>query len=126
MTSSAITMASLRLGEPLKSRATVRLRLCCRGVAVLLFAVLGTGVPHSLLLAIGCALSWAGGTVYVKWAQIRGDLVAVTAWQLVICTILTAIGLLWVVGIPSFMLVRLSTALGTAYSGIVGMAVAYL
>lgn len=122
----ASLMAWLLLGERLNTSAKVGLLLCGSGLAVLIYPVLGTGVPHSLLLAIGCALSWAGGTVYVKWAQIRGDLVAVTAWQLVICTVLTAIGLLWVVGLPSFAAVRLSTAFGTAYSGIVGMAVAYL
>jgi drug/metabolite transporter (DMT)-like permease len=122
----ASLMAWLVLGERLNTSAKIGLLLCGSGLAVLIYPVLGTGAPQSLLLAIGCALSWAAGTVYVKWAQIRGDLVAITAWQLVICSVVTAIGLLWVLGIPSFAPVRLATVLGTAYSGIIGMAVAYL
>jgi drug/metabolite transporter (DMT)-like permease len=122
----ASLMAWLLLGERLNISAKIGLLLCGSGLAVLIYPVLGAGAPHSLLLAIGCALSWAGGTVYVKWAQIRGDLFAITAWQLVICTVMTAIGFLWVIGVPSFAPVGIATMVGAAYSGIVGMAVAYI
>jgi drug/metabolite transporter (DMT)-like permease len=122
----ASLMAWLLLGERLNTSAKIGLLLCGTGLAVLTLPVLGAGVPVSLLLALGCALSWAAGTVYVKWAQIKGDLVAVTAWQLVISCVLTLIGLLCVIGVPSFAPVRLSTVLGIAYSGIIGVAAAYL
>jgi drug/metabolite transporter (DMT)-like permease len=106
--------------------AKIGLLLCGTGLAVLTYPALGAGVPISLLLALGCALSWAAGTVYLKWAKIKGDLVAITAWQVVIALVLTAIGFLWVEGLPSFTPVRLSTVLGTAYTGLIGVSAAYL
>jgi drug/metabolite transporter (DMT)-like permease len=122
----ASLMAWLLLGERLNLSAKIGLLLCGTGLAVLTYPVLGTGVPISLLLAFGCALSWAAGTVYLKWAKIKGDLVAITAWQVVIALVLTAIGFLWVEGLPSFTPVRLSTVLGTAYTGLIGVSAAYL
>ena len=122
----ASLMAWLLLGERLNTSAKIGLVLCGTGLAVLTYPVLGAGVPISLLLAFGCALSWAAGTVYLKWAKIKGDLVAITAWQVVIALVLTAIGFLWVEGLPSFTPVRLSTVLGTAYTGLIGVSAAYL
>jgi drug/metabolite transporter (DMT)-like permease len=122
----ASLMAWLFLGERVNLSAKIGLLLCGTGLAVLTYPVLGGGVPISLLLAFGCALSWAAGTVYLKWAKIKGDLVAITAWQVVIAFVLTAIGFLWVQGLPSFTPVRLSTVLGTAYSGLIGVSAAYL
>jgi drug/metabolite transporter (DMT)-like permease len=122
----ASLMAWLLLGERLDMSAKIGLVLCGTGLAVLTYPVLGAGVPISLLLAFGCALSWAAGTVYLKWAKIKGDLVAITAWQVVIALVLTAIGFLWVEGLPSFTPLRLSTVLGTAYTGLIGVSAAYL
>jgi drug/metabolite transporter (DMT)-like permease len=122
----ASLMAWLILGERLNTSAKIGLLLCGTGLAALTYPVIGGGVPVSLLLAFGCALSWAAGTIYLKWAQIKGDLVAITAWQVLISFVFTLIGLLWVVGVPSWTPVRLSTVLGTAYSGVIGVSAAYL
>jgi drug/metabolite transporter (DMT)-like permease len=122
----ASLLAWLILGERLNTSARIALLLCGCGLAVLTYPVLGAGSPTSLLLALTCAVSWGAGTVYVRWAQIKGDLVALTAWQLVVCTLLTVAGLLWVGGIPSIAPVRVATMLGIAYSGVIGMAGAYL
>jgi drug/metabolite transporter (DMT)-like permease len=42
----------------------------------------GGAVPFGLIFALGAAISWAVGTVYIKFRPIAGDPIAVTAWQI--------------------------------------------
>ena len=53
---------------------------------MLVYPVMETSLsePIGLLLALGCALSWAAGTIYMKWARIQGDLLAITFWQVMV------------------------------------------
>src|SRR3989440_5077681 len=53
------------LGERLTRARIVALALCIAGMATLLWP-LRSGNPIGLAIAIGIALSWAAGTVYVK------------------------------------------------------------
>jgi len=55
-----------------------------------------------LLLALVCALGWGGGTVYMKWARIKGDLLAITFWQVAIGAVAFAIFYLAFEGVPRF------------------------
>ena len=43
------------------------------------------------LIAISIAVSWAAGTVYVKWARMTGDPVANAAWQIVIAFVIVIV-----------------------------------
>jgi uncharacterized membrane protein len=78
----ASLMAWLILGERLSIRAGLGLVLCISGLTVLIYPVATAPSAVGLLLALCCALSWAAGTVYMKWARIAGDLLAITAWQI--------------------------------------------
>jgi drug/metabolite transporter (DMT)-like permease len=42
------------------------------------------GVPVGILLAIVASISWAAGTVYMKWADLHVDPMSIAIWQLVI------------------------------------------
>ncbi len=58
------------------------LGLCGAGLAVLIYPLATKGIPLGLLLALAAGLSWAAGTVYLKWARIDADPVGAASWQL--------------------------------------------
>ena len=65
---------------------------CVAGMSILIAPLAAVGFPAGTLLAIGAAMSWAAGTVYVKWAQPKGDIMAMTTWQLVIgCCVMACV-----------------------------------
>ncbi len=43
------------------------------GLAVLFWPLLAEGLPVGALYALGSAVSWAAGTVYLKWARVDGS-----------------------------------------------------
>jgi drug/metabolite transporter (DMT)-like permease len=121
----ASLMAWLLLGERLTPVRIVALGLCAAGLGVLVYPLAQSALPVGLLLALGCALSWASGTIYMKWARIQADLLAVTAWQLVISLAVFLVGLPIFEGelqLPTLPL----TMFAVAYSGLIGSALAYL
>jgi len=70
------------LGERINLTRGIALILCALGIVVLISPLAGAGVPPSLLFAVAAGVSWAAGTVYLKWAKIEGDPVAIAGWQL--------------------------------------------
>jgi drug/metabolite transporter (DMT)-like permease len=80
----ATLLAMTVLGERLTATRTVALLLCASGMTILIAPLAAAGFPAGTLLAGGAAMSWAAGTVYLKWARPEGDLMALTTWQLVI------------------------------------------
>jgi len=120
-------MAWLVLRERVNRRAFVGLVLCVAGLAVLVYPVVEatTREPIGLLLAFGCALSWAGGTVYMKWARIEGDLVAITFWQVALGVLVFATGFVIFRGAPTFEPLQWRTWGGILFNGIFGTGIAY-
>jgi drug/metabolite transporter (DMT)-like permease len=53
------------------------------GMAVLIYPLTSLGIPTGILLALGAGVCWAVGTVYLKWAKVDADPMAITIWQLV-------------------------------------------
>ena len=49
-----------------------------------------------------CALGWGGGTVYMKWARIKGDLLAITFWQVMVGVVVFVVLYLVFEGGPKF------------------------
>jgi drug/metabolite transporter (DMT)-like permease len=122
----ASLLAWLVLRERISLRAAIGLTLCIAGLAVLVWPVLGAESLLGLWLALGCATSWAAGTVYMKWARIEGDLVALTAWQIAFGAVVM-IGLtLAFQGPPTFEPLMLRTWLAIGFSGIIGTGIAYV
>ena len=121
----ASLMAWLLLGERLNTASVVGLLLCVSGLTVLVYPVAFTGDPIGLLLALGAALSWAAGTIYVKWARVPGDRVVMTAWQLAVSFVVTAIGVVAFEGMPHLWPLSWPVLLALAFHGPVGTGIAY-
>jgi drug/metabolite transporter (DMT)-like permease len=80
----ASLMAFVTLGEKFTRAGTLALLLCCLGMTVLIYPLASNGIPAGPLLALGAALGWAAGTVYMKWARVTVDPIAIALWQVVI------------------------------------------
>jgi drug/metabolite transporter (DMT)-like permease len=80
----ACLLARPILGERLSATRILALVLCIVGLVILIYPLADSGIPHGLLLALATGVSWAIGTVYLKWARIAADPMGVAAWQLII------------------------------------------
>jgi drug/metabolite transporter (DMT)-like permease len=122
----ASLMARPVLGERLTGARLIALILCAAGLAVLIGPLIGSGDPPGFGFALATAVSWAAGTVYLKWARIKADPIAVTARQLVVATAVTGTGLWLVEGGPHLWPVSASALAALIYSGVVGSGASYV
>jgi drug/metabolite transporter (DMT)-like permease len=99
--------------------------LCAIGLVVLIYPLAAHGLPLGLLLAIAAGLSWGAGTVYVKWARVDLDPLALAFWQLVMAFLVIAACLLVADGRLDLDHATLRSLLATAYAGMIGSGVAY-
>lgn len=114
------------LGERLTALRAVALTLCVTGLGILIYPLAGSHDLIGIALALTTAVAWGAGTVYLKWARIVADPVAIAVWQITVTLVITFIGAflvegslhLWPVGWPSL------TAMITV--AILGIAVAYV
>ena len=120
-------MAYFVLRERIERRSAIGLALCVAGLIVLVYPVAEQSLrePIGLLLALVCALGWGGGTVYMKWARIKGDLLAITFWQVVVGVVAFSVGYLIFEGIPKFEPLQWRTWGGLLFNGILGTGIAY-
>ena len=119
-------MAWLILRERPDNRAWIGLLLCVAGLAVLVYPVAAMHSALGLWLALGCALCWAAGTVYIKWARIEGDLIAIAAWQIAIGAVAFGLFLLLFEGVPAFSPISAKAVLAVLYNGLIGTGFAYI
>ena len=120
-----VLLAWIVLRERPNSNQAVAVVLCALGLAVLVYPLAATGVPLGLLLAVASGLSWGAGTVYVKWAPLPLDFMAMAFWQVAIAFFVTAAGLLAFDGRLDLDNARLGSLLATAFVGIAGSGIAY-
>ncbi len=120
-----VLLAWLVLDErPNRYQATA-IMLCAVGLAILIYPLAVTGIPFGAVFAIGSGVSWAAGTVYVKWARIEADPMGVASWQLTIAFfVITACMLLFEGGLDLHN-AGTGAILGLAFAGIVGNGIAY-
>src|SRR6266566_1021496 len=114
------------LGERLNLTRGISLLLCAIGLTVLIYPLLGSSDLIGLVLALATAVSWAAGTVYLKWAQIDADPMAISAWQIVVALVVTFAGSLIFEGSLHLWPVPARALWALAFSGLVGSAFAYL
>jgi drug/metabolite transporter (DMT)-like permease len=114
------------LGERLNRVCGISLLLCAVGLTVLVYPLLGSSDLIGLVLALATAVSWAAGTVYLKWARIDADPMAISAWQLAVALVVTFAGALIVEGSLHLWPVPARALWALAFSGLVGSAFAYL
>lgn len=79
-----VLLAWLFLRERPNSMQSAALALCGAGLAVLIYPLTEAVIPPGILFALVTGLSWAAGTVYLKWARIEADPMGVASWQLTI------------------------------------------
>ena len=72
------------LGERLTRMHVFALALCLAGMTILIWPLAQTTSFIGLMIALTIAISWAAGTVYVKYVRMSGDPVANAAWQVLI------------------------------------------
>ena len=102
------------------------LLLAIVGLAVLIYPLIGSSDVLGLMLALATATSWAAGTVYLKWAQIDADPMAISAWQLFVGLLVTVAGMLIFEGSLHLWPVHPRALWALFFSAVVGSAFAYL
>jgi drug/metabolite transporter (DMT)-like permease len=122
----AAMMAWPTIGEIFDRVRVLALILCATGLVTLIWPLASHGLPVSALLSLGCALAWAVGTVYMKWADIDADAITITAWQLLVGWVLIAAGMLIFEGPPPDVTALRATTIGPLiYNGLIGFGLAY-
>lgn len=121
----AVLLAWAFLGErPSRVQATALL-LCASGLAILIYPLTTNGVPLGIVFALAVGVCWAGGTVYLKWAQIEADQMGVGSWQMTIAAIVLVAAMLLFDGRPHFGGAHIDGLLATAWTGIFSNGIAY-
>lgn len=118
-------LAWVVLGERLDRVRAVALALGVAGMAVLVAPFLGGTIPIGMWFALGAALSWAGGTVYVKWAKVAADPFVIAGWQLAAGGVAAVAGLLLFGGAPRLLPEHWQAGVGLFYNVVFGTTLAY-
>jgi drug/metabolite transporter (DMT)-like permease len=103
----------------------IAIGLCAAGLAVLIWPLAVGGIPRGILLALATGASWAGGTVYLKWARLDADPMALATWQVAIAFLVIAACMLIFEGGPDFRTAHTLGVVTTVLSGVLGTGIAY-
>jgi drug/metabolite transporter (DMT)-like permease len=120
-----VILAWVFLGERPTGMQPVAIGLCAAGLAVLIYPLTAAGIPLGLLLALATGVSWAAGTVYLKWARIAADPMAIATWQVVISFFVIGACMLIFEGGPDFHAAHADGLAATVLSGLLGTGIAY-
>ena len=121
----AALLAHFVLREKLSGVKLGALALCAIGLAILIWPLARAGFPLGALFALGCAWTWAAGTIYLKWAKIRAATLASAAWQLLSGGLMLTAGMLFFEGLPHLWPLPPHVVAWIAYNGLIGMGMAY-
>ncbi len=121
----AVLLAWLFLRERPNRTQSFALALCASGLAILIYPLAETKIAPGIWLALLTGVCWAGGTVYLKWAQIRADPMAVASWQVTIAFMFTAVLMLIFEGRLHIAGASTVALLCTASTGFLANGVAY-
>jgi drug/metabolite transporter (DMT)-like permease len=121
----ATLMSRAVLGEKLNAIRMVAFALCVAGLTILLWPLLETGFRPFVFYSLGCALSWAIATVYVKWMKLTIEPLANAAWQLLFGFFFIAAGTFLFEGYPHLWPLHGAPLLAVLYVGIFGVGIAH-
>ncbi len=121
----ASLLARFLLKEQFNAIKLAALALCAIGLIVLILPLARTGLPLGALFALGCAWTWAAGSVYLKWAEIRAPTLAIAAWQLLFGALILIAGMLTFEGVPHLWSLPPHILAWIGYNGVLGMGLAY-
>lgn len=122
----AALFAWLVLGERFTAARVLAVVLCAAGIVILVYPSTANGIPLGLVLALATGVTWAAGTVYMKWARIQGDTVAIAAWQLVVAVAFIIACVPLVEGSLHIAQASVTALAGTVFTGLIGSGLAYL
>jgi drug/metabolite transporter (DMT)-like permease len=122
----AALLAYPLLGERLNVTPGISLLLCIVGLSVLIPPLIGSSDLIGVAIALATAVAWAAGTVYLKWARVDADPLAIAAWQLVAAFVVTVAGLVAFEGSLHLWPIHAPALLATIFSALIGSALAYL
>ena len=121
----ATVLSFLVLGERLNKIGMLAFALCVAGVGILVWPLFADGLPPSVFYSLGCALSWAFATVYMKWVKVTIEPLANAAWQLLFGFLFIATGTFVFEGYPHLWPLRTETMLAILNVGVVGVGLAH-
>jgi drug/metabolite transporter (DMT)-like permease len=121
----ATLLSRLVLGERLNAVRALAFALCVSGLTILVWPQFAHGLPPSVFYALGCALSWAFATVYMKWVKAKVAPLANAAWQLLFGSVLIGIGMLAVDHYPHVWPLHTDSILAILYIGVFGVGLAH-
>lgn len=120
----AAVLARFSLGERFTPPRILALMLCVTGLAILLWPLRHDN-PIGLLIAIGIAVSWAIGTVYVKRVGITGDPYVNAGWQVLVSFAVVTACLPLFEGTLHLTQAGPRALFGLLWSGLIGSGLAY-
>lgn len=120
-----VLLAWLVLGERPNRIQAIAMALCAVGLAILIYPLAAAGLPVGVVLGVACGLSWAAGTVYVKWARVQADPMGVASWQLTIAFLVIGVCLLLFDGRLDLETAHAGALFATAFTGVAGNGIAY-
>jgi drug/metabolite transporter (DMT)-like permease len=121
----SVVLAWIFLHERPTGIQPLAVALCIVGLAVLIYPLTASGIPIGIVLALCTGVSWAAGTVYLKWAHIAADPMAVALWQVVIAFFVIAGCMMFIDGGPDFHAAHLKGVTATILAGLLGTGTAY-
>ncbi len=120
----AALLSRLLLRERLTPIRLLALALCVIGLTILIWPLMETGLPRSVLYSLGCAFSWAFATVYIKWMKVTVPPLANAAWQLLFGASFLGVGAFIFDGYPRLWPLHTQALLAVLYIGFAGVGLA--
>jgi drug/metabolite transporter (DMT)-like permease len=121
----SVVLAWLFLGERPERMQSIAIGLCIIGLAILIYPLTASGVPIGIVLALATGVSWAAGTIYLKWARIDADPMAIAFWQIVVSFFIIGACMMIFEGGPDFHTAHAKSIFATVLSGLLGTGTAY-
>jgi len=121
----AVVLAWIFLRERPTGMQPIAIGLCAAGLAILIYPLTENGVPLGIVLALATGVSWAAGTVYLKWARLIVDPMAVALWQVIISLVVIGGCMVIFEGGPDFHSAHAAGVTATVLSGLLGTGTAY-
>jgi drug/metabolite transporter (DMT)-like permease len=120
-----VMLSRFVLGERLNAIRWFAFALCVVGLAILLWPLFATGFPPFVFYSLGCALTWAIATVYIKWAKVTVEPLANAAWQLLFGLVFITFGSVMFEGYPHLWPLAHDTILAILFVGLFGVGLAH-
>jgi drug/metabolite transporter (DMT)-like permease len=121
----ATIFSYVMLRERLNGIRVVALCLCIAGLTILIWPLVAGGIPHSVLYSLGCALTWAFATVYIKCAKVKTEPLVNAAWQLAFGFLFIAAGTFVFESYPRLWPLHREAALAVLFVGVFGVGLAH-